>query len=64
MSDAGFGEVIELADDVFSQVKLDSVQTARLSNIVGFDVRKPAPSSTPDSSSRDAQEVRSTGDER
>jgi len=41
VSDAGYPEVIDMGDEVFAKVKLDSVQVARLSNIVGFDIRSP-----------------------
>ena len=50
VSDAGFADVVEMADDVFAKVKLDPVQTARLSNIVGFDIRSPKKPSQPSES--------------
>ncbi|ODN00431.1 Protein PTCD3, mitochondrial [Orchesella cincta] len=38
INDSGFPEVVELAEEVHEKVKLDSIQVAKLSNIVGFDM--------------------------
>ncbi|CAL8089878.1 unnamed protein product [Orchesella dallaii] len=45
INDCGFPEVVELAEEVHEKVKLDSIQVAKLSNIVGFDMASKSRSS-------------------